>query len=175
VLGGGWSYNKSMARRLMYGVLVVLLVGCVPGRRAESAAGMKVVDAELGAVPPTAARVCVMRPASEAATVTMELRDNERLVGATRGNTYTCWLAAPGEHQIRSPDDTGPTYLHALAGHHYWLHQDVVMLAGDLHAHLDWVDDAAAAELLDACTQRVMVSVPGHDERTDAVAVSPAL
>lgn len=134
------------------------------------------VNAELGAVPATAARVCIVRPASTGSNVTMEIRDNKRLVGATRGSTFVCWLAAPGEHQITSvDDDTGPTYLHARAGRHYWLHQDVIMLAGDLHAHLDWIDDATASELLDACTARVMVDVPGHGERTDAVAVTPAL
>lgn len=32
-----------------------------------------------------------------------------------------------------------------------------------------------AAEMFEACTRRVIVSVPGHDDRTDVVAVSPAL
>ncbi|MDF2693880.1 MAG: hypothetical protein K0S65_2263 [Labilithrix sp.] len=105
----------------------------------------------------------------------MEIHDNRRLVGATRGNTFACWLAAPGEHQIRSMDDTGPTYLHADAGRQYWLHQDVVLLEDELHAHLDWIDEVTAADLLGACPQRVMLSVPGHDDRMDVVAVSPAL
>jgi hypothetical protein len=106
----------------------------------------------------------------------MEVRDNGRLVGATRGGTFVCWLAAPGEHQITSiDDDTGPTLFRARAGAHYWLHQEVSLLAGELHAHLDWVDDGVAAAMLDSCTTRVHVAVPGHEGETSAVAVSPKL
>lgn len=133
----------------------------------------RVVEAEIGEVPRVAARVCVMRPQSLAGEVTMEIRDNARLVGATRGATYACWLAAPGAHQITSiDDDTGPTYLEARAGQHYWLHQDISRLDGALHAHLDWVDDRTAAEMLDRCSARVKVALPGHD---DLVPVSPRL
>lgn len=144
-------------------------VGCeAPRTRAP-----KTVELELGPVPSTAARVCVLRPDDLAAEVTMEMRDNGRLVGATRGETFVCWLAAPGPHQITShDDDTGPTFFHARAGAHYWLHQEVSVLGGEVHAHLDWVDDRVAAGMLDACTARVRVAIPGHPE-TDAVAISP--
>ncbi len=167
-----------MERRpsLGFAVLVgslALPAACAPSRATPAP---RVVEAELGAVPSSAARVCILRPAATGSDVTMEIRDNQRLVGATRGSTFVCWLAAPGEHQITSvDDDTGPTFLHARAGRQYWLHQDVIMLGGDLHAHLDWIDDATASDLLDACTARVIVNVPGHDARTDAVAVTPAL
>jgi hypothetical protein len=150
------------------GALFVALAACAPQRM------QRAVVADLGAVPSVAARVCVLRPASIAAGVTMELRDNGRLVGATRGSTFVCWLAAPGDHQITSiDDDTGPSFLQARAGQQYWLHQEVTTLGGDLHAHLDWVDDATANELLDSCNQRVLVGIPGHEERTDALAVAP--
>lgn len=146
---------------------LLVLAGCAAAKTGG-------VDAELGAVPATAARVCVVRPEALAATTTMELRDNARLVGATRGRTYVCWLASPGEHQITSvDDDTGPTFLRAHAGAHYWLHQDVTTLAGDVHAHLDWVDDPTATELLERCTARVKVAIPGHEDRDDGVAVTP--
>ncbi len=115
----------------------------------------------------------------------MEVRDNGRLVAATRGLTFACWLAAPGEHQLRSvDDDTGPTYLHARAGKHYWLHQDVTSSEdahdigagrGPVHAHLDWVDDSTATEMLRACDVRVQLAVPGYEERSDALAVTPKL
>ena len=105
----------------------------------------------------------------------MPLRDNGRLVGATRGLTYVCWIAATGEHQITSiDDDTGPTLLQARSGGRYWLHQEVMDLAGAVHAHLDWVDDATAAELLDGCEERVRVAVPGHDDEPAAMTIAPA-
>ena len=121
------------------------------------------------------AQVCVLRPASIAAATTMAVRDNGRLVGATRGTTHFCYLAAPGTHQITSiDDDTGPTLLHARGGARYWLHQEVTTLGGDLHAHLDFVDEDAAMEMLESCSTRVQVSVPGHEEREDAMAIAPA-
>jgi hypothetical protein len=145
-------------------VLGAILVACSPPRT---------VDAELGAVPPVAARVCVLRPGLLASRTTMEIRDNARLVGATRGATYACWLAAPGDHQIASiDDDTGPTLLRARPGAQYWLYQEVSVLDGQLHAHLDWVDDHTANEMLDQCTVRVRVALPSHD---DVVPVTPKL
>jgi len=148
--------------------LVVVLGACD-----HEITAARTVEGELGAVPASAARVCVLRPELDAADVTLELRDNGRLVGATRGATYVCWLAAPGEHQVTSADDTGPTLFVARPGAHYWIHQEMSLLAtAGAHAHLDWVDDAAAAPMLDACRARVRVAIPGH-ETTDAVAVAP--
>jgi hypothetical protein len=145
------------------------LASCAPPSAARA------VAQELGPVPPSAARVCVLRPGSVGEDVIMEIRDNGRLVGATRGRTFACWLAVPGEHQIASADDdTGPMLLRARAGGRYWLHQDVTALGPDLHAHLDWVGEETAAELLAACDGRVLLDVPGHDGRTDAVAIAPA-
>jgi hypothetical protein len=107
--------------------------------------------------------------------MTMAIRDNGRLVGATRGATFVCWLAAPGDHQIVSiDDDTGPTLLQARPGKHYWLHQEVSTLGAEVHAHLDWIDTQAASEMLDHCTTRVKASVPsGPPEHTNALAVTP--
>jgi hypothetical protein len=162
------------------GLAFLAIAGCQTGR------GARAVDHDLGSVPSSAARVCIIRPetrpnayvgiASDPADVTIEARDNDRLVGATRGATFVCWLVAPGDHQITSADDdTGPTLLRARAGQHYWLHQEVTALEGEVHAHLDWIDDATAAEMLDECTARVRVAVPGHDDRTDTIAVAPRL
>jgi hypothetical protein len=131
--------------------------------------------ADLGALPNGVARVCVIRPDRIAADVTMEIRDNGRLVGATRGTTFFCYLAAPGSHQITSvDDDTGPTYLEAHVGERYWLHQEIASLDGHVHAHLDWIDESTAIELLEGCESRVLVNVPGHDDREDALPLAPA-
>src|SRR5690349_536789 len=86
---------------------------------------------DVAALPPGVAQVCMVRPEAESASVTMTVTDNGRLVGATRGKTYVCWLAAPGAHQIGSDDDdTGPILLRAEAGARYWLHQEVLELGG---------------------------------------------
>jgi hypothetical protein len=134
------------------------------------------MNEELGAVPSGAAQVCVVRPDALASQVSMPVRDNGRLVGATRGTTFFCWLARTGEHQITSSDDdTGPMLLHARSGARYFLHQDVMELGGAIHAHLDWVEESAARELLDACEARVRVAVPGHDDEPFAQPVAPAI
>ena len=152
---------------------LVVSLGCAQPR--EPRAAQTAAIAELGPVPAGSAQVCVLRPDAMAAQVSMPVHDNGRLVGATRGTTFFCYLAATGEHQITSTDDdTGPTFLHAKTGIRYWLHQDVVELAGALHAHLDWVEEATALEMIDACDARVRVSVPGHDDETAAQPIAPA-
>jgi len=152
-------------------------IGCmhaepnIPGSARNTAASV----ADLGPIPSGSAQVCVVRPERIAAHVSMPVRDNGRLVGATRGLTFFCYLARPGEHQITSvDDDTGPTLLRAVSGIRYWLHQDVAELAGNVHAHLDWVEEHDALELLDACESRVHVAVPGHEDETSAQPIAPA-
>ncbi|MDB4937757.1 MAG: hypothetical protein JWP87_4729 [Labilithrix sp.] len=153
----------------------VTTYGCAHG---ASAGSHDAVAAELGPVPTGAAQVCVVRPASRydrATAVTMRVTDNGRLVGATQGATFFCYLARVGEHQIASSDDdTGPLLLRARPRARYWLHQDVVELAGEVHAHLDWVDESTGLEMLDACDARVRVAVPGHDDETSAQPIAPA-
>jgi hypothetical protein len=117
----------------------------------------------------------VLRPESLASEVTMEVRDNGRIVGATRGGTYFCYLAAPGEHQITSiDDDTGPTLLRATDGARYFIHQEVGTLGGDLHAHLDFVDEPTAQAMLERIDTRVLVAVRGHEESEGAMPIAAA-
>ena len=128
-----------------------------------------------GPLPAGVAEVCVVRPDSLGGEASMPVRDNGQLVGATRGATFFCWLAAPGDHQITSvDDDTGPMLLRARAGAHYWLHQEVSELGGAVHAHLDWVYETTARDMIEACDDRVRVAVPGHDDEPSAMAVAPA-
>ena len=127
------------------------------------------------APPKGSAEICVLRPESLAEGVTMEVRDNGRIVGATRGSSYFCYLAAPGEHQITSiDDDTGPTLLRAADGARYWIHQEVATLGGDLHAHLDFVDEPTAHAMLERIDTKVLVAVRGHENETDAMPIAAA-
>lgn len=142
------------------------LLGCA-GRARDAAA----VEA-----PPHLARICAVRPEETARDLVLVVRDNGRVVAATSGATYACWLAAPGAHAIVSDgDDTGPTLVTARPGGRTWIHQEVTDLGGDAHAHLDVVDEETARELIEACDARVMVSVPGHDESPSAMRIAPAL
>jgi hypothetical protein len=125
--------------------------------------------------PKGSAQVCVLRPESLATDVTMEVRDNGRVVGATRGSSYFCYLAAPGEHQITSiDDDTGPTLLRASEGARYWIHQEVTTLGGDVHAHLDFLDEATAHAMLERIDTKVLVAIRGHETEKDAMPIAAA-
>ena len=155
-------------------VPLVLLLAAASCALPRGGAGSTFVTAS-GPLATGTAQVCVVRPDRMARQASMPVRDNGRLVGATRGATFSCWLAAPGEHQITSvSDDTGPMLLQARADARYWLHQDVTELAGSVHAHLEWVDEATAREMIDECDDRVRVAVPGHDDEPAAMAIAPA-
>jgi hypothetical protein len=147
--------------------------GCAPGLEGRDAHAPTIAD--LGPVPAGSAQVCVVRPEVTSSQVSMMVHDNGRLVGATRGTTFFCYLASPGDHQITSADDdTGPQFFHAQGGARYWLHQEVVDLAGHTHAHLDWVDESTALELLESCEARVRVSIPGHENEPATQPFAPA-
>ncbi len=167
------SAKKAVAMRAA--LLLALLTASATAQVACARAGAHASAAfDLEPTPANVARVCVLRPESMAGSRSIEVRDNGRLVGATRGETFLCWIATPGAHQIAAhDDDTGPVLLHARAGGRYWLHQDIVELDGMLHAHLDWLEEPAALEMLEACETRVRVSVPGHDDPR-AMPIAPA-
>jgi hypothetical protein len=159
-----------MRTRAFVGVALVSMVsGCAHGEEPMA------LTSTSGALARGAASVCVVRPGGAAHDVSMPVRDNGHLVGATRGATFFCYLASAGDHQITSvDDDTGPTLLRARAGASYWLHQDVSELGGAVHAHLDWVEETTAAEMVEACEARVRVAVPGHDDEPGAMPIAPA-
>jgi hypothetical protein len=73
--------------------------------------------------PDEQATVCVFRPHSIGASVITPVTDNGRLVGATEGQSYFCYLAEPGEHTVRV-DDARPATLDVVAGEQYYLRHD---------------------------------------------------
>jgi hypothetical protein len=165
----------TVARASAMITAIIAGAGCSYESTGASRTPVPAAIADLGPVPSGSAQVCVVRPERLASSVSMAVRDNGRLVGATRGTTFFCYLARVGEHQITSiDDDTGPLLLRARSGVRYWLHQDVVELGGKVHAHLDWVDEGAGLEMLESCDARVRVAVPGHDEETSAQPIAPA-
>jgi hypothetical protein len=128
------------------------------------------------------ATVCVIRPSHWAIAVTFVVHDDARLVGATRGESYFCYFAQPGEHRILSStgdptDRDGQATLTAVAGGRYWLHQDFDNVFGSVTSKLQWVDEARARRLLDdgACAYEVLEGVPGEERLPEAVPTAPAL
>jgi hypothetical protein len=117
------------------------------------------------------ATVCVIRPSHFALAVTFVVHDNGQLVGATRGESYFCYEAEPGQHDIASStgdpiDKPGSALLAAEAGHRYWLHQDYDNVFGVIVDKLQWVDEVRARDLVrdGACGYNVLEGVPGDEK-----------
>jgi hypothetical protein len=156
-----------------------LLLGCSPY---SLAAPPSVPLAAFGPARTDVATVCVIRPSHWALAVTFVVRDDGQLVGATRGESYFCYFAQPGDHSIVSStgdgvDWDGHAALTVVAGKRYWLHQDYENVVGPILDRLQRVGEARARELLDegGCEYKVLVAVPGAERLPGAVPFAPAL
>lgn len=121
--------------------------------------------AAFGQPPPGFAQVCVLRPHLSAAAVTFVVRDNGRLVGATRGASYFCYYAQPGRHRVTSEaDDVQEANVVALAGARYFLHQRVRNTLGWVSSPMEWVGEPEAQTMIGKCDYRVLTEVPEGTE-----------
>lgn len=122
------------------------------------------------------AKVCVIRSGFPAPFYTTVVHDDGELVGATKDDTYFCYLAEPGKHVIVSDGAFGTrtAELTAEAGHRYYLKQSWLFPAVRGHA-VSWVDEAIAQnEVRDADYARV-TEVPGTEVLPGATPFARAL
>lgn len=84
-------------RAIGLGLLGSLLFGCASYQLAPAPTPP---IAPLGPNRADVATVCLYRPTSVGAALTIPVRDNGQLVGATHAFTYFCWFAEPGRHRI---------------------------------------------------------------------------
>ncbi len=123
--------------------------------------------------------VCVIRSSTWARAVTFVVHDNQTLVGATKGNSYFCYEAAPGEHEIvsdtfDSADHPGRTSISIAAGTRYWLSQDHENSFGSVTSRLVWIDEGTARELATGAEYRVLTDTPRHEQVPAGVPFAPA-
>jgi hypothetical protein len=116
----------------------------------------------------TLGTICVIRQSVFAQAVTFAIHDNGQLVGATRGDSYFCYLAQPGAHAIvsdtgDSTDHPGTTTLDVQPNQRYWLQQDHHNSFGSITSELLWIDKSRAQELVTGCEYLVIVEAPGHE------------
>jgi hypothetical protein len=118
-----------------------------------------------GGVASDLAQICVMRPHWVAWAVTAVVRDNGELVGATRGDTYFCYMVEPGRHSIVSATEDGSdeAMLEAHAGVRYYLHQRIENYIAVVRTRLSWVDETEARRLVAKCGYREIAGVPGKE------------
>ncbi len=115
-----------------------------------------------------AGTVCVIRSSPWARGVTFIVHDNQTLVGATKGDSYFCYEAAPGEHVIVSDtfdsvDNPGRTRVTVAPGERYWLLQDHENSFGSVTSKLAWLDAERASQEIAGCDYRMVTEVPGHE------------
>ena len=123
--------------------------------------------------------VCVIRSSPWARAVTFIVHDNQHLVGATKGDSYFCYEAEPGEHAIVSDtfdpsDHPGRTQIVIAPGARYWLLQDHQNNFGSVTSTLEWLDAPRAQQLIEHCDYRVVTEVPGHEQVPPPVPYVPA-
>ncbi len=118
--------------------------------------------------------VCVIRSSTWARAVTFVLHDNGTLVGAAKGDSYFCYEAEPGEHEIvsdtfDSTDHPGRTSIAVVAGERYWLHQDHENTFGSVTSKLVWIDESVARDLIGGTEYKVLTETPAHEQPPPAV------
>ncbi|WP_146651638.1 hypothetical protein [Labilithrix luteola] len=146
-------------------VLVACLAGCSSWKLDRPAVAPVQAQTQ---VPPTAAKICVVRTAVLGSAVTFPTRDNRLLVGATLGNTHFCYLAEPGEHEITIEADAIETAkLTAEAGKSYFLKQEVDNIFGYVKCRAVWLAESEARGLFESSSYEVLVGVPGSERLPD--------
>jgi hypothetical protein len=144
---------------------LAILAGCTP----YSTRGTTVpVAPAFGPSEADVATVCVLRSSAFAQAVTFVVHDNQTLVGATKGTSYFCYEAEPGNHTIvsdtfDSTDHAGSTRVALAAGQRYWLQQDHENNFGSVTSKLVWVTEAEARELVDGAEYRMITEAPAHE------------
>lgn len=164
-----------MIRRLAHVSCMMAAVACTPYSVAHTNTPPV---AAFGPSPAGVGTVCVIRPAVLAGAVTLVVHDNEQLVGATKGASYFCYVAAPGHHQLvsdtfDSTDRPGRFTLAVSAGQRYWVYQDHDNHFGSITSKLSTVDEARARDLIASCEYAVVTDVPAHEHVPAEVPFAP--
>jgi hypothetical protein len=153
-------------------VAPLLVAGCTSWKLAQPAAATLM---PFDAAPPAAARVCVVRTSILALAVTFPTHDDGVLVGATRGQSFFCYLAEPGDHEIAiEADETEHAHLTAKAGESYFLKEEVDNIFGWVKCRSIWVKADDARDLVASADHLVLVGVPGEEKLPGDTPFAPA-
>jgi hypothetical protein len=165
-------YLHAAARAGVLAFLAVSAAACSAYRISEPHAE---VLHPFAPIPTDFARVCVIRTSRLAQLVTFPTLDNGALVGATRGPTFFCYKAEPGEHTLRiQADEPTVETLHAEGGRSYYLHETIPLFAFIMHCNATWVSEQKARELVDDSTYEVITETPSAERLPDPVPFAKA-
>ena len=142
---------------------------------ASGCAGLRVVTSDapplpidpLASPPDGLGQVCVIRPHSIGALLTIPVRDNGTLVGATQGPSYFCYFAQPGLHRI-TMQLSGELAVDAQvdSGRTLYLHQHIRVGADRFYP----ISLEAARPMLERCDYSQLVEAPGEELLAEAPA-----
>ncbi len=159
-------------RHLLHVLFFLLLGGC--SAWATTAPERPVVGPS-GPPPAEVARVCVVRTSHLAQAVAFPTWDNGTLVGATKGPTHFCWLAAPGRHELAMKADNDVKVAVTMeAGRDYVLEQRLEYVFGVVNVRPAWVSPERARALFADSDYEILASVPSDERLPDPKLVLPA-
>jgi hypothetical protein len=162
----------AAARAGVLAFLAVTAVACSAYRISEPRAE---VLHPFAPIPTDFARVCIIRTSRLAQAVAFPTLDNDALVGATKGPTFFCYKAEPGEHTLRiQADEPMVVKLHAEGGASYYLHETIPFFAFFTHCSATWVSEPKARELVDDSTYEVITETPATEHLPDPVPYAKA-
>jgi len=157
--------------RVRLGVLGMTLLGALAAT-ACGGYGVKRADnpplQAFAAPPEGASLICMFRGHGPGVSVITPVADNRRLVGATKGASYFCYDAEPGEH-VLEVDDAAAT-LQARAGERYYYYHEYLRGVDKLVR----VTDGTAAALTRLSDYTELEDVPQGIAVPSAVALAPA-
>jgi hypothetical protein len=117
----------------------------------------------------------MIRTSRIAQAIAFPTLDNGALVGATKGPTFFCYKAEPGEHTLRIEADEPTTLkLHAEGGKSYYLHEKIPFLQFVMHCDAEFVSEAKARDLVEDSTYEVIPQPPASEHPPDAVPFAKA-
>lgn len=146
-------------------IVALTLAACSPYRLADPPQDPDAVARPFTAYLDSMASVCVIRTAILAMAVTFIVRDNDMLVGATRGPTWFCYRAEPGRHHIAIASEDGvQSFDVALEPRaRYYLDLGLLYRLGFVIPQARWVDETHAAALLARSQHRVLLGAPARE------------
>ncbi|WP_394826862.1 hypothetical protein [Pendulispora albinea] len=163
---------RSIASWGGFAVLVFYVAGCT---------SWKLSEPETATVhpflpqPAHLAKVCVIRTSVLEKGVTFVSRDNGVLVGATRGASYFCYYAEPGDHDLAIEAEVeSSAKLRARPGESYYLKEEVAVLRGKVQGRGVWVDEAVARNMVDDSSYVLLVGAPGRERVPGDLPFAPA-
>jgi uncharacterized protein DUF2846 len=138
---------RNYLHPLLFGVLLLLLPGCVSTHQAA-----RIPDLSVPVEDATKARIYVIRPALIGSAVQMMVTDNDGLIGETGPQSYLVWERPPGDAFITSrAEKPCSVALTVEAGKDYYVLQRVEPGVMYARCRMEQIDEDRAKKFMAGC------------------------